>query len=294
MMNRRDVLTLAVSAGAATAILPGAARAADDDGEPSSFRIVDTNVSLFRWPFRRLPLDDVDTLVKKLRSLGIDQAWAGSFEGVLQRDIASVNQRLADACRRHPELIPIGSINPELPGWEDDLRRCVDDHNMPGIRLHPNYHGYALDDSRFARLLKLATDAGRFVQLAAAIEDTRTQHLQLQVPDVDLAPLAGIVRGVANARVQILNYRPRPTALGQLAATPGVFFDTARVESTDGVPNLMKNVPAGRVMFGSHAPFLIPEAALIRVHESGVLDAKSLQAVLSQNADHVIGKSGAR
>jgi predicted TIM-barrel fold metal-dependent hydrolase len=293
MMNRRDVLTLAVSAGGATVFRPSTARTAGDVEALPPLRIVDTNVSLFQWPFRRLPLDDADTLVKKLRSLGIDQAWAGSFEGVLQRDIESVNQRLADVCRKRPELIPIGSVNPELPGWEDDLRRCVENHKMPGIRLHPNYHGYALDDPRFARLLELATAAGLFVQLAALIEDTRTQHLQLQVADVDLAPLPEIVRGVSNARVQILNYRPRPTALGQLATTPGIFFDTARVESTDGVPNLMKNVPAGRVLFGSHAPFLIPEAALIRVHESDVLDDNSLRAVLSKNADRVSGKSRA-
>jgi predicted TIM-barrel fold metal-dependent hydrolase len=289
MMNRRDILNLAVTAGAATAMFPSTARTADDEKESPPFRIVDTNVSLFQWPFRRLPLDDADTLAKKLHLLGIDQAWAGSFEGILQRDIASVNQRLADACRKRPALIPIGSVNPELPGWEDDLRRCVDDHNMPGIRLHPNYHGYTLDDPRFARVLKLATAAGRFVQLAVAIEDTRTQHLQLQVADVDLAPLAEVVRGVPQARVQILNYRPRPTALGQLATTPGVFFDTARVESTDGVPKLMENVPPGRVLFGTHAPFLIPEAALIRVHESGLLDDKSLRAVFAENADHAFG-----
>ena len=61
MMNRRDVLNLAVAAGASAALRPSSAAAKEDDAAPG-LRIVDTNVSLFHWPFRRLPLDDVELL----------------------------------------------------------------------------------------------------------------------------------------------------------------------------------------------------------------------------------------
>jgi len=280
-LNRRDVLNLAVAAGTATSILPVSVESAED---AASLRIVDTNISLFQWPFRRLPLDDTGALVEKLRSLGIAQAWAGSFEAILHRDITGVNRRLAAACRQHPELISVGSINPELPGWEEDLRQCVNEFRMPGIRLHPGYHGYTLTDSRFKQLLKLATSAARFVQIAATMEDTRTQHPKLVVPDVDLAPLTKLMPAIPNARVQILNARPRSPLLERFAKTPGVFFDTARVDGTDGIPKLALAAP-GRVLFGTHAPFLIPEAALIRVHESGVLNESQLRAVYSRNAE---------
>lgn len=290
MMNRRDVLNLAVAAGTATSLLPGIAEASGE--ETTRLRIVDTNVSLFQWPFRRLPLDDVERLVTKYRMLGIRQAWAGTFEGVLHRDVASANQRLSDVCMKYLELVPIGTVNPELPGWEEDLRRCHEKHSMPGIRLHPNYHGYVLDDPRFAQLLRLATAAGLFVQLAATIEDTRTQHPQLQLPDVDLAPLPDVVRDVPGARMQLLNYRPRGAVFEQLAKTTDVMFDTARVDATDGIPKLVKSLSAGRVLFGTHAPFLIPEAALIRVHESGQLNDSELQAVYADNADAAFWKNG--
>ena len=282
-MNRREVLHLAAAAGAGSALIPAPGRS--DDGDFSRHRIIDTNVSLFQWPFRRLPLDEADALVERLRSLGISQAWAGSFEGVLHRDLAGVNQRLADACGRHPELIPIGSVNPALPDWEEDLRRCLEEHHMPGVRLHPNYHGYTLEDSRFSRLLMLATSAGRFVQIASAMEDVRTQHDLLRVNDVNLAPLSDVMASVSTARVQILNHRLRSPLLGVLAKVPGLFFDTARVESTDGVPALLQATSADRVMFGSHAPFLIPEAALIRVHECASLDDRALRGVLAANAE---------
>lgn len=291
MINRRELLNIAATAGVASVLAGKHAQTAAR--EAPEIEIVDTNVSLFQWPFRRLPLDQSESLVKKLRALGIAEAWAGSFESVLHRDVAGVNQRLAHECKRYPELIPIGSINLELPDWEEDLRRCIETHDMPGIRLHPNYHGYTLDDSRFARLLALSTTKGRFVQIAAAMEDVRTQHPLLRVTDVDLTPLPAVMTRVKQAKVQILNYRPSSPLLEKLAKAPGIFFDTARVDGTDGVPKLVSRVPNGRVMLGTHAPFLIPEAALIRVHESGLLNEPALRSVLSKNARQVFEKAGA-
>lgn len=286
-MSRRELLV----AGMAASALPTLAASVQSDAEAAAdWPIVDTNVSLFHWPFRRLPLDETAALVTKLRSLGVVQAWAGSFEGLLHRDLAGVNVRLASACREHPLLVPIGSINVELPGWKQDLERCRREHDMPGVRLHPNYHGYTLNDPRFADLLQRATAAGMFVQIAASMEDTRTQHAGLQTPDVDLEPLMELVRRIDGARVQILNARPRGTLLDSLVKA-GIWFDTARVDGTHGVPQLLAHAGADRVMLGSHAPFLIPEAALIRTHESGELAEPALRQVLWENSRRFRGAS---
>jgi hypothetical protein len=282
MMRRRELFSTAMTLGAASLLARNSAGEADQPETPR--RVVDTNISLFQWPFRRLPLDDPETLIAKLRALGISEAWAGSFEGLLHRDIAAVNQRLAETCRRHAELVPIGSVNLDLPGWQDDLGSCIEQHNMPGIRLHPNYHGYTLADPRFQQLLERATSAGRFIQIAAAMEDTRTQHPMLRADDVDFAPLTSLIRDNDGAQVQILNLRPRGPVLENLAKTPGLFFDTSRVEGTDGIAKLMRSVPNGRVMLGTHAPFLIPEAALIRTYESN-LHEEELLSLLSASAD---------
>ncbi|WP_417391016.1 amidohydrolase family protein [Gimesia sp.] len=290
--SRREFLTTATAVGLTSTL--GLQTFLSAEQQPAEIKIIDTNVSLFHWPFRRLPLDNTQTLVKKLQALDIKQAWAGSYDGILHRDISAVNQRLADECRRYPQLVPIGSINPTLPDWESDLQQCQQNHQMPGIRLHPNYHGYTLADPRLQALLTQATASGLFVQLAVSLEDVRTQHQSLQVPDVDLSPLPELAAKIPGLRLQLLNAKLRPDLLNKLSQAPGIYFDTARVESTDGVPVLRERLPAGRVLFGSHAPFLIPEAALVRVYESSILETADLKSVLTDNATQFISASIAR
>src|SRR4051794_24592483 len=102
---------------------------------------IDTNVYLFRWPFRRVRGDELPDFVERLRRHGVTEAWAGSLEGLMHRDVEGVNQRLVDVCRQvdRPRLVPFGTVNPTLPDWEEDVRRCAEKFRMPGIRLHPAY-----------------------------------------------------------------------------------------------------------------------------------------------------------
>jgi predicted TIM-barrel fold metal-dependent hydrolase len=285
MLDRRELFHSALMG--ATAMVHSEL-AAGEESEPLPLGVVDTNVNLFQWPFRRLLLDRTEVLVRKLRSLRIDQAWVGSFEGLLHRDITAVNQRVFDECRQHPELIPIGSINPMLPDWQSDLKVCFGQFKVPAIRLHPNYHGYTLAEPVFAEVLRRVASAGRLVQLCVAMEDVRTQHPLMRVPDVDLSPLADVMKAIPQARVQLLNYRPRLSVPDSLAQIPGLYFDTARVEGTDGVATLLHSVKGERVMFGTHAPFLIPEASLIRVAEANLSD-DAMRALLGGTARGLIG-----
>jgi len=255
-------------------------------GEPV-WRIVDTNASIGRWPFRRLPLDTPERLLAKYESLGIAQAWVGSFDGVFHRDLDGVNARLAATCAASGgKLVPFGSVNLTMPGWEEDLRRCHERYGMGGVRLHPNYHGYDLADERFPRLLALAADRGLLVQLAVALEDPRTQPSMLQVAEVDITPLADAMRGAASATVMLLGARPRAGALAGLERIPRVLFDIARVESTAGIVGLIREVSADRVVFGTHAPFLIPESSMIKVYESELAEPH-VAKLLAGNASRV-------
>ena len=266
--------------------------------------IVDVNINLSRWPCRRLPHDDTASLVENLRTHGVVEAWAGSFDGLLHKDLTAVNERLAHECRTHTgiRLIPFGSVNPLLPDWEEDLRRCVEQHHMPGIRLHPNYHGYKLDHPSFARLLKLATERHLLVALAVIMEDERVMHPLLRVPSVNLDPLTALVTQTPGLRLILLNalsgFPPpgrksqdqtgaRGDTLVTLVRSGEVYVEIAMLERVGGVANLLNEVPLERVLFGSHTPFFYFESALIKLKESA-LSAEQLKALQEDNARRLI------
>jgi len=259
--------------------------------------IVDTNVYLSRWPFRRLAGDTPEALVVKLRQRNVAQAWAGSFDGVLHRDIAGVNIRLVRACRDFGQgiLIPFGSINPKLPDWQEDVRRCQEEHHMPGIRLHPNYHGYTLDDPVFVELLKLATTRRLIVQLALCMEDVRTQHPLMRVPPVDITPLPNVVKSTPGLRLELLNCTSNIDRKQYEAALGAgdVYTETSMVEGVAGIARYIRSVRQARVLFGSYYPFFDFESALLKMQESG-LDEASQKAICEDNARRLIGPVSSR
>lgn len=252
--------------------------------------MIDANITLERWPYRRFSEDVTDRLIAKLKARGVTQAWAGSFDGLFHRDIAAVNQRLSDVCRQFADFLkPFGTINPVLPDWHEDLRRCHEVHKMPGLRLHPNYHGYSLDDPRFAELLSLASERGLVVQLVLSMEDERTQHALHRVPHVDPKPLAEIVAKLPKLRLVLLNaFRSLPVLqCSQVAKAGQVWFDIAMLESVAGVAKLIEQVSPERVLFGSHSPLFYFESAELKLIESG-LPESVLQQIRSGNAERLL------
>ena len=143
-------------------------------------------------------------------------------------------------------------INPRLPDWPEDLRRCAEELGMPGIRLHPNYHNYRMDEPLFAELLDRVLDYRLIVQLVVREDDVRVQHPLMQVADTDTKGLVGLIHARPALRLVLLNALStvRGNELAELAATRQVWCDIATQEGIGGVAELAATVSPDRVLFG--------------------------------------------
>jgi predicted TIM-barrel fold metal-dependent hydrolase len=254
--------------------------------------LIDTHVYLGRWPHARLAGDAPHELVAALRRNQVSQAWVGSFDGLFHKDIDAVNQRLADFCAQqdHGLLIPYGTVNPTLPDWEEDLRRCHEQFHMPGIRLHPNYHGYTLDDPRFARLLAVAAGSNVIVQLVAWVDDARHKWLMPTTAEVDLKPLAPIIKKLPKLRLVIAgSVRTfNEEAVNGLLLTKQVYFDIARLANGDLLMTFMDRSPTDRIIFGSGAPLHSIESVRAKLQAARLSDEQR-NAIAGRTAATLIG-----
>jgi predicted TIM-barrel fold metal-dependent hydrolase len=253
--------------------------------------IIDVSANISRWPFRRTPCDELPALLAAMKRHGVGQAWVANLDGLFHKDIASVNQRLSDTCTRVADgtLIPFGTINPTLPDWEEDIRRCHETLHMPGIRLHPNYHGYSLDAPRFARLLELAAARGLIVQLVVWMEAERHLLLNPHTAQVDLKPLAEKLAAFPQLKLVVANGSPTTDDEGIHALLPlkTIHFDFARAENAKDIRMLIDKVSADRVVFGSAMPLHDIEPAIVSLQRAQLSEADS-KAIAMKNANRLV------
>lgn len=262
--------------------------------------IIDTNVHLFEWPFRKLKYAHTDALIAKLRKHRITRAWAGSFEAVLNKQLDAANRRLAEECsaRGNGMLVPIGSVNPAWADWQEDLRRCHEQYRMPGVRLYPAYHGYTLDHPEFARLLSEAAKRGLLVQIVLRLEDERVHHVATNIPPINVSPLPDLLKKLPQAKVQLINSAGPLLAnnVNALVRETSITFDIAATEGDGGVGRLLEGtnpsyrgaIPVERLTFGSYAPFFPCESALMKLFESP-LNLEQLDKLMHANARRLMG-----
>ena len=228
-----------------TAAIPVAGHSPLSDNSSLDIKpeITDTNINLFKWPFRRMKYEETKSLVTKLRQHRITKVWAGNFEAVFSKSINDVNSHLAEECSKFGKgmLIPFGAVNIGWPDWEEDLRRCHEVHKMPGIRIYPAYQAYDLSHEDFPKLVSLATERGMIVQIAGTLEDTRVQHPIVASREISFEPILDVMKNNPKAKVQLLSWNDHVNneLLKKFVSETNVTFDIAWLESTGGLGRLI-------------------------------------------------------
>jgi len=248
--------------------------------------IVDFCAYVGDWPTYELPYRTADGLLSLMDRCGIGAACVSLAGGMFSFDSREANERLVRAIEGYRDrLWPIGTLDPTIPTWREDLADGLERLGLAGFRLHPTYHDYTLDAPEVLDLAVLLADTGHPLFVALHVDEERFQHPAIRVPQVPIAGILSLIRQ-APATTIVLNTLKVEHALSLLEAElplDRVYLDINQMDIPfDGLQVLVKTSGADHLVFGSQMPFLYPEAALMVVEHSGLSEAE-IEAILEHN-----------
>jgi uncharacterized protein len=233
--------------------------------------IIDVNAYLGHFAFRQLRHNTATSLLRLMDAKEIDKAVVSSASAITYRNSQAGNEEVAADVEGHRDrLIPFAVINPSYAGWRDDLKACHEAFGMRGLRLYPRWHNYSLSDRPCLDLIDAATELGWIVSIPIRVEDVRQRSWLVDVPEVPLAEIASLVASRPRVRFVLLNglgYANSPLGRkgGDLPAN--YLIELSRMDSllANEIGQLVANLGADRVVFGTGMPFNVPDSALLKM-----------------------------
>jgi len=251
--------------------------------------IIDVNAYLGHFAFRRLRHNTAASLLALMDSQKIDKAVVSSAGAITYRNAQAGNEELATEARDHRDrLIPFAVINPFYAGWQDDLKICHEEFGMKGLRLYPKWHNYTFSSPSCRELVNAATERGMIISIPIRVEDNRERSWLLNVPDVPLEEIVELVKANPKSRFILLNglgYTGSPLGRKNNGLPSNYAIELSRLSAVlaNEIGQLITNLGAERIMFGTGMPFNYPDPALLKLE---VLDASDSdkEKIRCQNA----------
>ncbi len=238
----------------------------------------DFNCFSGNWPFHKVRYNTVAKIAQLHKRCGIDGGLISSCEAIFYQDPYEAEVSLAR------ELEGTGyyhamTLNPTLPAWRDDLRRCVEELGIKAVRLVPGYHGYALTDEVMGQVTDALQEYSLPLLLTLRTEDDRTTWM-LRPRPIPMDEVKAFLQNYTNIPTLIANIRLNEiAALAELfEARNDLFIDTAGfMRGLFPVDDAYPTVK-GRMVFGSNAPlselqsitFLVDHAAVSSAQKDAI------------------------
>ena len=98
----------------------------------------------------------VSDLQKKMREQGVDTAVVLNI-ATTAHSMHKVND-FAAQINAFPGIVAFGSLHPDAEDWREEIAR-VKEMGLKGIKLHPHYQGFFVDEERMFPLYEALAEA---------------------------------------------------------------------------------------------------------------------------------------
>lgn len=216
---------------------------------------------------------------------GIDQAWVFTLDGLFF-DPVPHNDILKQFCSAEPgRLIPFCTVHPRYPNAVQELRRCIEDLGMKGVKLHPWAQAFAPTDP--AMMDPVGAEMARLGVPVVFHDGTPPYSSPLQIAHFALRhPTVPVILGHGGLhdlwKEAVLAVERCPNMYLIPSGTP-----------PHGLQHAVKRLPLERFLYGSDAGFGDPYWQTFQLEKIRLLnlkpDAEAL--VLGGNAQRILARS---
>lgn len=222
----------------------------------------------------------VDDLLARAKAAGLDRVVVHTA-ATAPAQVTPANNWAVQLQRGHDEVLAFGTIHPASQDWQEQLDRlelaCI-----PGLKLHPDFQGFCLDDKRLWPILEAAR--GRFV-IMVHVGDRLPPDQNPSCP-MKLARILDDFPGLTVIGAHFGGWHHWRWSLEVLAGRD-VWMDTS--SSLPFLDDAMlldffRRHPSERILFGSDWPLFDPAEELERLRSRLGLTSREVEEMAARAA----------
>lgn len=252
--------------------------------------IADRTISLLSRRSNLKPYTDgtAGGLVRSMQRAGVDYSVVLPI-ATKPRQAHTINSYAAEITGKNG-IISFGSIHPFSEGWRSELD-YISSLGLKGIKLHPDYQGFFVNDKRAFPAIEYAAALGLIIVFHSGVD--------LGIPgDIHCRPkaaaeLADELRGAKLVFAHTGGFECWDEVEEYLVGR-NVYFDisfTAGMLENETLLRIIRAHGADKCLFGSDSPWGSQEDYLEAIRLIG-LDEGELEAVMYKNAARLLGMRG--
>ena len=220
---------------------------------------------------------DTMTLLESGSKIGV-QYYLVCSVATKPEQVHAINDFIAGEMREHPEFVGLGSLHPEMEDPFAEIER-IRSLGLCGVKLHPDFQRFDIDDERMMPVYKAIAEAGLPV-----LFHTGDARYEFSRP----CRLRRVIERVPSLRATAAHfggYQRWEEAAEQLADLPGVTFDVSSSMPFLGRERsrmLIEHFGADRFFFGTDFPMWMHEEVLADFLALGLTEQEE-QKILGLN-----------
>lgn len=228
----------------------------------------------------------VTGLLTSMHGAGVDSSIIAPI-ATKPSQVSGINHWAAELARQNNDIISFGTLHPLHKDWNNDINYLVA-NRFPGIKLHPDYQEFFVDDPSLIPIYRAIADAGLILLFHAGVDVGLPPPVHC-TPD-RLARVLDAVPELTVIAAHMGGYKCWDDVERYLVGR-NLFFDTSYSLADLGAEHMMDLIKAHgveRILFGTDSPWTSQSAEVTNIRALPLSDDEKA-AILGGNAERLLG-----